>query len=338
MSDENTNPNWTFGPKESTPQPVATTTTKKGGSSIMKYALIAIIFFAVGFVISGSMTGKFVGTEKVQTEQLKAKVTSYVSDLLGGESNVTIEDIVENSGLFEVKMNIDGRSFSTFVSLDGKLLFPSALDMDAQQNQTQTQTQTQQTNIPKTTKPTVELFVMSFCPYGIQAEDLMQPVIDLLGDKFTIIPQYIVSANEETISSLHGQYEVDEDERQLCILEEYSAAKLWEYLDVFNGACTKDTLETCWKEKAVAVGIDVSKIETCLSEKGLNLLKEQATIADDKQITGSPTLLINGVKYTGSRTSDAYKQAICSAFTEAPTECSETISASSTTQQTTGNC
>ena len=333
MSDENANPNWTFGPKESTPQPVAT--TKKGGSSVMKYAIIAIVFFAVGFVISGSMTGKFVGTDKMQTEQLKGKVTSYVSDLLGGESNITIEEIAENNGLYEVKMNIDGKSFSSFVSFNGKLLFPSALDMDAQQEQ---QTQTQQTDIPKTAKPTVELFVMSFCPYGIQAEDLMQPVIDLLGDKVTIIPQYVLSADGNTVSSLHGQYEVDEDERQLCIMEEYNAAKLWEYLNVFNGVCNKDNLETCWKEKAEEVSIDVSKIETCLSEKGEELLKEQATISSDKQITGSPTLLINGVKYTGSRTSEAYKQAICSAFTEAPTECSGTISASGTTQQTTGNC
>lgn len=43
----------------------------------------------------------------------------------------------------------------------------------------------------KTDKPEFKFFVMSFCPYGNQAEDIIKPVAQLLGDKATFTPQYI---------------------------------------------------------------------------------------------------------------------------------------------------
>ena len=46
--------------------------------------------------------------------------------------------------------------------------------------------QTPSQEITKTDKPNVELFVMSFCPYGVQAETAMKPVVDLLGDSADI--------------------------------------------------------------------------------------------------------------------------------------------------------
>lgn len=43
----------------------------------------------------------------------------------------------------------------------------------------------------KSDKPALQFFVMSFCPYGNQMEDILKPVVDLLGDKADIRPQYI---------------------------------------------------------------------------------------------------------------------------------------------------
>jgi hypothetical protein len=43
----------------------------------------------------------------------------------------------------------------------------------------------------KNSKPELKFFVMSFCPYGNQMEDILKPVFDLLGDKADITPQYI---------------------------------------------------------------------------------------------------------------------------------------------------
>jgi len=43
----------------------------------------------------------------------------------------------------------------------------------------------------KTSKPEFSFFVMSFCPYGNQMEELLKPVFQLLGKSVEIKPQYI---------------------------------------------------------------------------------------------------------------------------------------------------
>jgi len=52
----------------------------------------------------------------------------------------------------------------------------------------------------KTNKPELKFFVMSFCPYGNQIEDVLRPVFDLLGSKVDITPHYIF----EKVSDLNS--------------------------------------------------------------------------------------------------------------------------------------
>jgi predicted DsbA family dithiol-disulfide isomerase len=88
-------------------------------------------------------------------------------------------------------------------------------------------------------------------------------------------------------------------------------------------------LDTCWKTAAGKAGVDISKIQTCSSgADGLNLLKADDQLTEKYGVSGSPTLIINGAPYSGSRSSEAFKQAICSAFTTAPSECSQALSTS----------
>ena len=68
----------------------------------------------------------------------------------------------------------------------------------------------------------------------------------------------------------------------------------------------------------------------------MNLLKADEELTDKYGVTGSPTLIINGVDYSGARTSEAYKQAICSAFKTAPAECNQSLSTTGTAAS--GNC
>lgn len=45
--------------------------------------------------------------------------------------------------------------------------------------------------VKKSDKPELKFFVMSFCPYGNQMEDILRPVYDLVGNKFDLTPHYI---------------------------------------------------------------------------------------------------------------------------------------------------
>jgi len=91
----------------------------------------------------------------------------------------------------------------------------------------------------KSSKPIVELFVMSYCPYGVRAEENIAPLQELFGNKIDLKVRYIVNVNGDTIekvNSLHGLYEAKEDARQLAIAKLYPD-KLWDYLAEFNRVC-----------------------------------------------------------------------------------------------------
>lgn len=57
----------------------------------------------------------------------------------------------------------------------------------------------------KSDKPTFKFFVMSFCPFGNQAEDIIRPVSDLFGSKVNIEPRYIFN-KIDNISTYCKQY------------------------------------------------------------------------------------------------------------------------------------
>lgn len=186
--------------------------------------------------------------------------------------------------------------------------------------------------VPKTDKPKVEVFVMSYCPYGFQMEKAVVPVMELLGAKADISIKWVSYA-------MHGQTEVQENTRQYCIQKE-QADKYVKYLRCFV-ASTNTT--ACQQE----AGIDTAKMDTCYAaaDKEFGIMasfnnqsawlsgkypKFNIDLAANQQygVSGSPTLIINGVKASvKTRSPEAVKQAICNAYNTAPSECGTALSA-----------
>lgn len=187
-------------------------------------------------------------------------------------------------------------------------------------------------------KPTLNLFVMSQCPFGVSAEQALKPVTDLFGDKIDFQLDYIVSETAPgTFNSLHGQAEVDEDIRQLC------AKKISEdkYLDYI--ACQNEDYKNVganWEKCATEAGIDKAALKTCAEgAEGKALLSASAKKAAMFGATGSPTIIIDGEAYKGYRTAEAFQKAICSKFEDAPAECGTVVaSAPASTAPATGGC
>ncbi|MGI5825841.1 MAG: DsbA family protein [Patescibacteria group bacterium] len=68
----------------------------------------------------------------------------------------------------------------------------------------------------KSDKPEVKFFVMSFCPYGNQAEAGLEPVYQLLKDKVSWLPRYIVN-DQKTSCEQSCLYRVfNEDAQKRC--------------------------------------------------------------------------------------------------------------------------
>jgi predicted DsbA family dithiol-disulfide isomerase len=169
----------------------------------------------------------------------------------------------------------------------------------------------------------------------VQAEAAMAPVVDLLGAKADIQVRFIASVSGDDINevkSLHGAVEGIEDARQLCVAKNYSQETLWDYIGRINKDCYPvyrngdDIYKTCWQKAAKDAGVSTGKLDACVAGEGVALIQKEDAAAKSNGVSGSPTLIINGVKYNGGRTPESYKQAICAGFATPPAECSETLS------------
>jgi glutaredoxin len=308
------------------------------------FAAAAILFFAVGFLVRGpsqttGMAIQGVADKNTVANDILGIITESIK-LQGGTGNASLVSVTEESGLYKITLSIDGTDTPFYATEDGKLFMNSYGQIsDIKAQLSASASQQQPATVPKTDKPKIELFVMSFCPYGNQAENTMQSVYNLLKDSTDFNVHYIVNVNGNVTNSLHGQPEVDEDQREACILKEYGLDKWWTFTVYVNNNCGGSG--SCWENASKAAGIDADKINDCVSKSGLDLMKAEAAATDSAGASGSPTLIINGVKSSAVYqygNSEAYKEAICSAFNTPPAGCSQNLGASSVSASSSGSC
>ena len=152
-------------------------------------------------------------------------------------------------------------------------------------------------------KPTLELFVMSYCPYGVQAEEKVLPIVKEFGDQIDFKLQFIAQEKKEPsaqdltpFTSLHGYPEVAENIRQLLIAREYPDR----YLDYI--LCRGKKLDKSWEDCAEKYGIDVAKIQALFNRpEAEQLFRENIKRAAALGIKASPTILVDGHQFRANQ-------------------------------------
>ena len=261
------------------------------------------------------------------------KAINYINaNFLSEGSTASLVGVVEDGEIYKITLNVGGTEYTSFTSKDGKFLFPEGYTMEEEIQQSEP------VEVTKSDKPEVDLFVMSFCPYGNLAENTMFPVYNLLKDKVVWNIHYIVTASGDAITSLHGQTEVDQNEREMCVLENSGTDKWFEFTTYVNENCGSDG--SCWEAAASVAGISKQEISSCVASSGLNTMKEEAGITAEAGVSGSPTMIINGVETSAVyqyNKPQAYLDAVCSAFNTMPEECSQALEELSSTAAS-GSC
>lgn len=310
---------------------------KRHETAAWVFGVIALIL-AVALIVS-VLTKGFSGTSTsgVSEDQLKTKTVEYLGKILPGQT-VSVDSIQDEGALYSMKLNVAGQPFNSYATKDGKLLFPSAIDMTADPGTPAAATPAQPENIPKTDKPQVELFIMSHCPYGTQAEKGILPAVRALGDKVDFKIRFVYYA-------MHGEKEVKEQLTQYCIQKD-QPAKYLSYLACFLNDSAGQGSATAGDACIASLNIDKTALESCktAADKEFNVMKnlnDQSTwlsgrfplFDTDKALNekygvgGSPTLVINGVDSSAGRDSVSYLKAICGAFNNEPSECQTQLSA-----------
>lgn len=321
---------------------------------ILGAAALVFVLVVAGAIYAISMDNE----EKMvvlEPAEAKAKMTNFINDnLMQAGSKISVKEFSQEKGLYKAVVNVPGgqqddQEVVSYMTLDGSQFFPQAYDVaeieekrQAQDSADQAQTEEEQreaikqqvanatAGLPQQDKPTVELFVMSHCPYGTQMEKGMLPVMEALGDAADFQLKFCDYA-------MHGEKEVKEQMNQYCI-QKNEPEKLLGYLECFLGS---DDGEGCLDE----AGINRPALDSCVasvdSEYGVTeKLDDKSTWKSGKYpvfpiheednqaygITGSPGLVVNGKKIQSGRNAATLLGVVCAGFEEKPEACSAELS------------
>ena len=271
--------------------------------------------------------------ETIGLEEAKVKADKFINEqLMPAGYKANIKSVVAEDNLYAITLDVNGKDYTSYMTKDGKKFFQSGIDIEQVTKESQTeQTETETpTEITKSDKPNVELFVMSYCPYGTQMEKGILPVVAALGDKIDFTLKFCDYA-------MHGEKELNEQLTQYCIQKD-DRGKLSSYLNCFlissdSAACIKST------------GLDAAKISNCVKQadqeyKVTEKFNDKNSWpngsyppfdiyqADNQKygVQGSPTLVVNGAQAQANRDSASLLKVICTAFNNLPKECSQQLS------------
>ena len=329
---------------ETTTADVCCDSSSSGGNNIFLWLIIivAIIGAVIFFQQKKNSTddGSRPVSEKVSKEVSADALKLIKEQLVAPGTKVEIKEVTEESGLYKIKLVVADQEITSYLTKDKMKFIPQLIDIkELEDTKKDDDTKKQVTPVTevqtKSDKPKVELFVMSYCPYGTQMERGYLPVLKALGNTVDAKLKFVDYA-------MHGEKEVKENLRQYCI-QKNEPTKLSNYLNCFLATTEGSEAEA---QKCLAQAqVNQTLLAQCIAAtdakyKVTELAKDKSSYVsgqfpqfninkEDNEkygVQGSPTLVINGEVVQSGRDSESILKAICSAFNEQPEACKKELS------------
>ncbi len=283
-----------------------------------------------------STTNKTETFARISEKKAEKKVMELVKDnMVQPGTEVSIKGVTIEKGMYKAVLDVGGNEAVTYLSMDGEIFFPNAVVIaDIEQKKAEAQQAADQAaNIepPKTEKPKVEAFIMSYCPFGTQMQKGLLPVTEALGPAIDFEFKFVDYA-------MHGEKEIEENVRQYCI-DKKEPEKFLKYLSCFlksksmdSASCLKSAnINSLILAKCANTVSEKFKIEEKLKDKStwqgnyppFDVYKEEN---EAYSVQGSPTLIINGETIQSKRDPASLLTAICKGFKEKPAACDKKLS------------
>jgi len=195
-------------------------------------------------------------------KKIAEKAIKFINDNGLASTDASLVSVSRESGLVKIKIKIGGTEFDSYVSKDGKYLFPSVIEMkEAEETKSTEKTSTTSAascnDLTKADNPELEVYVVAACPYGLQIQRAMAEAVKSVPELANYIKvRYIGSTDGKTIESMHGEEEATENLRQICIREEQSD-KYWNYVSCHIKAGDSTGCLS-------SAGVDTGKLSTCM--------------------------------------------------------------------------
>eukprot|EP01129_Flabellula_baltica_P010636 TRINITY_DN4511_c0_g1_i1.p1 TRINITY_DN4511_c0_g1~~TRINITY_DN4511_c0_g1_i1.p1 ORF type:complete len:209 (-),score=26.22 TRINITY_DN4511_c0_g1_i1:46-672(-) len=173
----------------------------------------------------------------------------------------------------------------------------------------------------------VNLYAMSKCPDASSWEDQFYPLFQLGLNNITHLTIDFIATVDNSeptgFKSLHGESEVIGDFYSLCAFHYYQQNYLWyKYVHCLNKEIRNipNNAQSC----AMSCGLDHGLLNSCVhSDLAKTLMRDSIQRTNQRNITWSPTIFINGEEYCKWHMSDCkagnnianFITAICGAYT-----------------------
>lgn len=284
-------------------------------NNIFKTLFIAMVVLVLGYF------GFVKISEQSNLNNFKTKVIPDAVKQVIGEQKLDykIDNVVAVSGIYKfeiiIKSNGAEQKYNSFITQDGKLFFVSGIELQktepAKTASNEKAAKMTCKDLPKKDAPKMTAFVVADCPYGIQTQRLFKKAISDIGAMAANLEvKYIGSVEDGKITSMHGEKEAMENLKQICLREEQS--------NVFMPYLSCYMQEGKSEECNTVTGVNIANLKACTDDKnrGLKYAAADFALADKFQVSGSPTLLLNGEKVVsefdfGGRNVKAIKDMLC---------------------------
>jgi hypothetical protein len=310
--------------------------TIKYMAETLKKNLIVVAIIIAGILIAGTViyvNKGYVNKEKASALSPQAaaeKAINYINqNLLTGGTTASLANVIEENGLYKLSLKIGDKEYPSYVSKDGKLLFPNEGINLAEKPKTAAEAQPEPKkltceDIKKTENPSLEAFVVSKCPYGLQMQRILNEIVKNIPSLANNIRvEYIGAIDNGKITSMHGDEEAQENLRQICLREEQQD-KYWKYIDCH---IKKGDVDNC----LTGAGVDKGRLDSCMSDnsRGIKYAKADFDLGEKYKVSGSPALILGGETVSefdfGGRTAQAVKTLLCCGFQNLPDICSQKL-------------
>ena len=292
----------------------------------MKYIKVKLLLLFIGLQIV-TLFGQQNEERILSLDEAKTKGEEFINKIILKDVGLTgkIKSISEEGCFYRIIVETNGQDYTSYLTKDGKKFFQSGRDMDMELKRYE-----EERRIIKSDKPKVELFVMSYCPYGMQMEKGLLPVLELLGNKIDFELKFCSYI-------MHEEKELTEQLREYCIQKEYPHL-LNNYLTCFltegnaRECLAKVSIDTVRLNDSMAEADRQFKVTEAYNDKANWYMEKYPYFTIYKEenskyfLTGSPTLVINGKKVAAARDPQSLLTTICSAFNSPTEECKTKLS------------
>ena len=275
-------------------------------STIVIALLLIISVFTHGFGIK-SITG-------ATSFDIENQVKDYIEkNLVNPETKVVVSDLQEENGIYKVSIEVSGQKFDSYVSQDGKLLFPTVIDMTKEILPLQQEVSPQQKIVDvsadddavkgaKNALVTIIEFSDYDCPFcGRHFRETLPQIIKEYvdtGKVKLVFRDFPLSFHENAQKAAEAAECAGEQE------------KYWEMHDkLFENQDALDV--SSLKTYSQQIGLNTREFNKCLdSGEMADEIKKDISDGESAGVSGTPAFFINGRFLSGAQPFSAFKQII----------------------------